>query len=88
MKTTINQCRDRYYNIAAITTQGSTISTQVWANNFNDAERVLLKWIEPDQERWNTGRVAFASIYDTLLKDVTYYQRNRDGLEIVSGTTK
>jgi len=77
--------RARYFNVAAITSRGSTISTQRWVKTYAEAEEALFRWISPDHERWSEGLVAFASIYDTLTKDTTYYRRVRDRLDIIEG---
>jgi hypothetical protein len=55
----------RYFNVAAVTDNGSPISTQVWSANRDDAIAKLKKWISPDDERWSNGKIVFAVIRDT-----------------------
>lgn len=71
--------RPRYFNVAAITTDGRTISTQVWTANTAEADAVLAKWLTPEQEHWH-GQIAIGSIHDMLSGVTTFYRRDGVGL--------
>lgn len=81
--------RARYVNIAAITDDGRTISTQVWCASQQDiyeAEKVIVKWCLPDQEKWH-GKIIFASMFDTRDKDLRTFARYGTMLKEVDITT-
>jgi hypothetical protein len=67
----------RFINIAATTIDGRAISTQVWAESQdeadNAAERILVKWCTPDQERWH-GKLVLATIFDMKTKQTRCFK--------------
>lgn len=63
-----NFFQSRYFNIAALTDNGSTISTQIWVDSeqaIAEAEKTLLKWATPAEEKWSNGKVIYGVIKDT-----------------------
>jgi hypothetical protein len=69
----------RYINVAAITSDARTISTQVWTDDAEDAHRTLEKWISPAEEKWH-GHIALASIHDTREGTTLHFYRRGDKL--------
>jgi len=60
----------RWINIAAITVDARTISTQVWVTDQQgvyDAERILTKWTTPDETRFH-GKIMLMSMHDMHTK--------------------
>ena len=60
----------RYFNVAAITTEGRTISTQVLTDNVDEAKAVLRKWYikQPGKSFGEPAdEIVSAVIYDTGL---------------------
>jgi hypothetical protein len=56
----------RYINLAAITTDGRTISSQAWVKDQQDvydAEAVLVRWCLPAEEKWH-GTILVAVMHD------------------------
>ena len=73
----VNRFTPRYINLCAITDHASPISTQVWVESQDDlyeAEKVLVKWATPEQERWH-GRIVRAAMFDPLTKQIRHFVR-------------
>jgi hypothetical protein len=74
---TRNLFHGRYINIAAITEDARTISTQCWCSSMEDiykAEAVMNSWLLPDAEKWN-GKVVFAAMHDSYQKTSRNFKR-------------
>jgi hypothetical protein len=72
----------RYINIAALTDDARTISTQIWCSSMEDiyqAERHMNSWLLPDAEKWH-GKVMTVCMFDTYQKTARNFRRVCDGL--------
>lgn len=59
----------RYFNLAAITLDGRTISQQIRGTR-DEARQMLLHWATPEQTRWH-GQITHGVIYDVDAKTST-----------------
>jgi hypothetical protein len=71
----------RYINIAAITDDGRSISTQIWMSDIDEAIAILDKWITPADEKWH-GRISLAMIADPLTGSIRY-RRHGEKLYVI-----
>ena len=68
----------RFINLAAITDTAGTISTQCWCtsqDDIYDAERVLVKWCTPSEEKWH-GKIIHATMFDHDTKELRQFTRD------------
>lgn len=75
---TASRENERYFNIAAITVDGRTITSQVWTRYPDEVLSVLLKWCSPEQERFY-GEILNCVMFDSASKTLRQFVRREDG---------
>jgi hypothetical protein len=76
----------RYINLAAVTDDARTITSQIWAQSQDEvdgAENVLAKWIKRDQEQWH-GRIVYASMFDGRTKELRQFKCYDNALHLMT----